>query len=284
MKNLIYPVSLLFLLVSCTQIMDVELDNSAKRLVVEGSVTSDFKKHFVKLTQSSDVFYNQEPLPVKNAAITIDDGETTYSMEETSEGLYQTIEAFAGEPGKTYHLSISDVDIDIDGNYEEYSASSYMPMAHIVDSIGLTYNDNYYDEEVWGVSIYLQDSEEREDYYGFASCINDKLVHDTISEVIVVEDKIFNGNRFNGVIVSLFHQDNPDEILQENDEITLETYSINEEYFRYIKELQTMAAYQNPLFSGPPANIMSNISNGAMGFFSAYSITRTKTIFVNKNK
>ena len=32
------------------------------------------------------------------------------------------------------------------------------------------------------------------------------------------------------------------------------------------------------MFSGPPGNVATNISNGAIGFFAVYAITRTSVI------
>jgi hypothetical protein len=38
----------------------------------------------------------------------------------------------------------------------------------------------------------------------------------------------------------------------------------------------------NPLFSGPPANVKGNISNGAIGFFAAYTTSRSRIKVENK--
>ncbi len=37
--------------------------------------------------------------------------------------------------------------------------------------------------------------------------------------------------------------------------------------------------YRNPLFSGPPSNVSTNISNGAVGFFAVYSNTYSITVY-----
>jgi hypothetical protein len=94
---------------------------------------------------------------------------------------------------------------------------------------------------------------------------------------LVQKDTYFNGETTKGTDVGEFNQLKPDEILQDQDVITLETYAITEEYYDFVNQLQEMDEGQN-MFSGPPGNIESNISGGAIGFFAVYSITRTSVI------
>jgi hypothetical protein len=43
-------------------------------------------------------------------------------------------------------------------------------------------------------------------------------------------------------------------------------------------EAQSEIFGNNPLFSGPPANVSTNLENGAVGIFTAYSIERVSKI------
>ncbi|PKQ64888.1 hypothetical protein BZG02_03285 [Labilibaculum filiforme] len=283
MKQLLLLITSILIVSSCTEKMDVELDSTYTRLSVEAKITTDFKKHFVKLSESSDVFFNQDAIPVTNATIQVNDGTSNFSFEETSPGYYESSTEFSGIPGKTYFLSILNVDLHHNGKLESYEAQSLMPYPHKVDSIAMNYDDNYRNEgndnkEYWLLSLYLKDNKENEDYYGFACQINNVLVHDTITEVVIAEDTFFNGEASKGVEVGFFDQEKPDEIIRNNDLITLETYALTEDYLDFVNELQFMDMEQIPLFSGPPANIRTNISNNAIGFFAVYSITRTSTI------
>ena len=51
-----------------------------------------------------------------------------------------------------------------------------------------------------------------------------------------------------------------------------------EDYFRYITDAQAELFPKIPLFSGPPANVRSNISNGAIGYFAAFDSDSTSNI------
>lgn len=271
--------------IACTEDIDVKVDSGETRLSVEGAVTSDLKKHVVKLSKSSDVFDNQKAKAVTNAAVVVNDGSNDIEFIETEPGVYESEMEFAGLPGKIYSLSIKNVDINNDGTTEEYVASESMKVAYEVEKISLHFDPDYEsrngddeDEgEFWLLSLFMQDDVKTKDFYGFACRVNDVLVHDTITEVIVQKDTYFNGEKTKGVDVGEFNQKKPDEILKENDKITLETYAISEDYYDFVSQLKEMDEGQS-MFSGPPGNIKTNISNGAIGFFAVYSITRTSIV------
>lgn len=280
----IYIIAVILSITACTEEMDVDLDSGETRLSVEANVTSDLKKHIVKLKESSDVFYSEEAIAVANATIIVNDGSNTYEYTEKEPGYYESNVEFAGQAGKTYSLSIGNVDIDNDGTIEEYLASSTMREPYAVDSVKLhfdpdyeTHGDDEDEGEFWLLSLYMKDDIDTEDYYAYACQINDVVVHDTITEVLVQKDTYFNGELTKGADVGEFNQSKPDEILTNLDEVTLETYAISKEYYDFVSQLQEMDEGQS-MFSGPPGNITTNITNGAIGFFAVYSITRTSVI------
>ncbi len=62
------------------------------------------------------------------------------------------------------------------------------------------------------------------------------------------------------------------------DTVTLELNSIDQAYYDFVGDAQLEIWGNNPLFSGPPANVRSNIDNDAIGIFTAYSIERASAI------
>ncbi len=58
---------------------------------------------------------------------------------------------------------------------------------------------------------------------------------------------------------------------EDGDVITLQMCGITEEYYEFIEGVQREKRGRYPLFSGPPANVRSNLDNGALGFFTAFS-------------
>jgi hypothetical protein len=95
---------------------------------------------------------------------------------------------------------------------------------------------------------------------------NDTLVTDSISKVFVTDDRLVDDMYIMGAWVTFV----PEYEFKPGDTVTLITSSITKEYYDFIIELQTEIGYKDPLFSGPPANVSTNLTNGAVGYFSAY--------------
>jgi len=278
-KGKIKCLLLLALLSRCTERIDVEVGSSYARLVVEGYISTDTAQHHVRLTKSGDYFYNKPAMPVKGATISISDGENVEILTESIEnpGLYLTDPSYYGVPGNTYTLTISQVDIDDNGETEEYTASSELRPVNSVDSIQLE-NMSGNDFNIYEILLFAWDPPVK-NFYSFRVMRNGKMISDSLHEMIVQDDMLFNGNYAYGIPAQFLDQSEKDESIYLGDTITLEINGITEEYYNFILEAQSEIFYQTPIFSGPPANISSNISNGALGFFTAYSITRKSVIF-----
>ncbi len=263
---------------NCTERIDLEVDSSFTRLVVEGYVTTDTAAHWVRLSTSSDYFYNQPAPAVRGASISIDDGQTVHPLVEsgTLPGVYFTSAGFHGIPGRTYTLNVRDVDIDGNGVPEQYSASSTMNTVNPIDSISLRYF-NAFGTTGYEVQVYAWDSPKK-DWYSFKVHKNRKLLTDTLYEMIVQNDDFFNGNYTYGITSQFLSNEKPEEVVRIGDTITFEINGITEEYYKYIVEAQSQIFTQTPLFSGPPANIRTNLDNNAIGFFTAYSVKYSSTI------
>jgi hypothetical protein len=67
------------------------------------------------------------------------------------------------------------------------------------------------------------------------------------------------------------------------DIISLELAAITPEFYRFLDAIKKDEQGTDPLFSGPPANIIGNINNGALGMFTFISqrLLRWNTIRPN---
>ncbi len=263
---------------TCTEQIEVDLDPSYTRLVVEGYVTTDTAAHWVVLSTTRDYFYNQPAPRVSGATITIDDGERLILLTEsdTLPGRYCTPEDFHGIPGRTYTLNIRDVDVDSDGIPEKYSASSELHPVNPIDSIKLRYFSSF-GVTGYEVQVYAWDSPKR-DWYSFKVRKNGVLLTDTLYELFVQNDEFFNGNYTHGITSYFLSNDKPDEVVEIGDIVTFEINGITHDYYNFIVEAQSQIFTQLPLFSGPPANVRTNLNNGAIGYFTAYSVNYSSTV------
>lgn len=263
---------------SCTEVIDIELDSTYRRLVVYGTVTTDSIRHQVRLTTSSDYFSNEPSPKITGALVELEFDGRKVRMDaiDTLEGLYQSPGAFRGVPGTTYTLHISGVDVDKDGISESYSASSTMPGIPLLDSIVLSYFRSPF-VSGYQVFMYALDPPSR-NYYGFRLLKNGQPLTERLFDYTVQTDDFFNGSYIFGLPVGFLSDDDPDEAVVPGDTVTFELNSIDRAFYDFVVDAQLEILGNNPLFSGPPANVRSNINNNGKGIFAAYAIHRVSSV------
>ncbi|MEI6821137.1 MAG: DUF4249 domain-containing protein [Bacteroidota bacterium] len=280
MKRLIVPIILISILMyGCTENMDIKLDSTYTRLIVDASISTDTTIHKVMLSKTASYFDSSNPLPVTGAVITIDDGINTFPLTENNltPGLYETTPNVYGVVGKTYNLTIKNVDINNDGVTETYNASSTINYVTKIDSIQAPYKGNNPDRMSYQILLFAQDPP-TQDYYMFEIYKNGVLQTDTLREVRFSDDALFNGNYVYGLPVGSLRDRKGAEQGHPGDVVTVEMRSITKDYYNFLTGALLATSPQIPLFSGPPANVKGNINNGAFGFFAAYSSSRASCV------
>ena len=266
----------------CTERIEVDLDSSYKRLIVDGNLTTEYKVHQVRLTVTADYFSNEPATVVSGARVFIQSQLDTIQLNETpsNPGIYKTPGLYGATPGIAYTLFIDDVDINQDGITEQYTATDQAPAPPVIDSIALL-PEEFFGSEFLDLVIFANDPANIENQYMFKLIINDTLISDTIDEVIYTEDDFYDGNYIAGLTVFFLDQtdDGGDEVLHLGDTVTLEMAGISSKYFTYLIEYNTVLQGTNPFFGGPPANANSNVSGNALGFFAVYSSTEYSRVY-----
>ncbi len=277
-KILFFAIISIVILDSCTERVDIELDQQKfARIVVEGSIDTDTTAHLIKLTKTGDYFQNEPPQPVSGAAVTIitDEEEFLLTEQPANSGKYYTEPDVFGEIDKEYTLRIL-LNEEIGGKMEYTATSTIYPIAPL-DSISLEYHDDWGPYNFWEVKCYVLDPPTT-DFYMFNIYRNDTLITDTITNVGVTDDILYNGNYTNGIGVAFLNQAYKSQKVNAGDVLTLKVSRITQEYFDFVWQVQTEVSYQSPLFSGPPANVEGNISDGGFGFFTASSNSRASAV------
>jgi hypothetical protein len=257
LKPLFLSGAVFFMLSSCTELIDIKLDDSEVRLVIEGEITNEPARHAVKITRSANYFSNEPAPRVTGAIVSITDSENSHILIEEEPGLYLTEPDVFGTPGKTYQLTV------LTGGME-YTATTEMKQVMPIDSI--QFRRSVQDEKKYEILLYAQEPTAPGDHYMWKSYKNDSLLTDSISKVIFLSDDLINGRYLNGLIVQQIEA-------IPGDEITLEMLAVPQEYYQFVLTLMIESRWRGGPFDGPPANIQGNISNNALGFFVAYSKT-----------
>ena len=271
MKNIkIYLAILISLtLFGCKERIDISLKDTYVRLVVDGLLTDEAKRHMIKLTKTSGYFENEPQSMATGAAVTISDGTSEVQLSETSPGIYQTDSTYNGVIGKTYTLNIK-------YDNEEYSASSPLKYVSPIDSV--SFEKDPFMPDITTINLWAQEPATTGDYYLWLYYVNGVLRSDTLNKISFTDDLMVNGNYITGYPIYYFAP-------EANDTVTLEMRSITKEYndFIYAVYMETYGA--GTPFSGPPSNAKGNIKNlthkekDVMGFFIASAVTRKSKVF-----
>jgi len=263
---------------ACTERIDVELDDTYTRLVVDGQLSDDSTiTQSILLTESTSYFYNQPPPPVSNADVTVkgDDGSVIL-LSEQAPGVYPLPTGFKSKIGVSYSLDI-ELAQEIDGK-TKYTASTSTPSTGDTVYIGLEYQPDWGEKGYYVVQCYYWDPPGA-NWYMFDIYKNGVLLTDTITEKQVVDDLFYDGGFTNGIGVGYLDQSRQDQVLSPGDVVSFRAASITEGYANFVWEVQEEVSFSTPLFSGPPANVVGNLSDGAIGYFTSYPVLFASTVF-----
>jgi hypothetical protein len=277
-RKTFHIILVLLLGAGCTEKINVKLDSTYTRLVVDGHIESDTGAYRVVLTRSADYFYN-EPVPkVVNANVSISDGPNTFILHESQKGIsgtYETDSNFAGKKGMTYTLHV-ELPEEIAGK-TNFEATSYLPPVTHLDSIMAVFHPEWGPKGIWTIKLWAQEPGNEVNYYLFNLYRNGKLLTDTITKKTISDDKFYNGSYMNGVDVIYLNNEHKWETIYPGDTIMLQMSGITREYFDFIDQVK-QSGFNIPFFSGPPANVKGNVTNGGVGFFAAYSNSFAKVM------
>lgn len=279
-KISVLPILLLFAVASCTERIDVRLDESYTRLVVSGRISTDSTPSVVSLSKTSDYFSNTPSPRVAGAAVTIFDGTNLYTLQETipgKSGIYSSIESLPGQAGKEYTLHI-ELPEPISGN-NSFEAKSRLDPVPAIDSVTVTFYPDWEKEGVWAVNLYMQEPAGEENCYMFNWFRNGVPMSDSVHQKVVMDDQMINGRYLAGM--SVFYIDNSHEweTLKPGDTVTLQISGITRAYMNFISQVR-QAGFNLPFLTGPPANVQGNISNGGTGYFAAWSNNYASTVVI----
>ena len=277
-------ISYLILLISCTEKIDIKLDSTYARLVVEGYMTTDTMRHMVRLSRSGDALNKQPVQYISDAIVTINDGTNVFILKEdkNQKGTYYTDSTVYGVPGKTYTLNISNVEVNNDGKMEAYTSKSLLKNEAPVDSISIYYNNAGTEDKGWDINLYARDIGGGRNFYLIKVYKNNVLLTDSAHKLSSLADNTgFEGGYYNGLPAYFLREKRKDEKLSKNDKVTLEMDGITQEYYQFLIDYVNEYYPKLPIFSGPSANVSTNIEpkDKACGFFAVYSARRKSRIY-----
>lgn len=258
---------------SCVDVIDMQLDSSTNRPVIEGYIEQDsYAKVFV--TQSA-AFNDVIDFTALDADVIISDSQGNSEQLLLSENKeYYEGSTIIGHENENYILNVT-----IDDS--EFAVESHLPVAISFDSIKCVYNkelselmqlsreyapadeDSY--DSLYTFTIFFQDSPGQDNYY----LTRIKRFSEYLGEYRLLNDKNNDGEQMVSVLIEEFHLSNT---------ATIFLYSIDKAAYNYYQGLDDLGSSDTPY--NPGTNIMS--TSDVLGFFSAQYLISTNFIIEDK--
>ena len=252
---------------------------SSGSLVVEGGITTDSVAPRIVLTMSGDFFSKKPPVPVTNAIVTITDGQEIFPLYESGNGVYNAAPGVKGIAGNTYKLSI------YLGDTAYYEASQTIQPLPDMDSIRFENSSGFdmYKGIVQGYKVLYYGTEPQGvgDYYLWLLYLNDKLYTDSLYKKVFTSDEFMDGSYLHDYKLFIIPaEDLPTDTVV----VRLEMRSVSKEYYDYATGLMLETHWKGTPWDGPPANAKGNVSNDALGFFTAEDVKTISKLLIKDKK
>jgi len=254
---------------SCDEVIQLDPEQTDQKIVIEALVTDDPDLNYVRITSNVDFYYQGKIPGISGASILVlDDIGNVYDFVEydtsnpDSSGYYFPQPAFTGIINNTYTL-------DVTLNGITYSATEPMLPNFELDSLSVRKDpdpgqDDIEDNLLYNVLFYGFEPQETKDYYYFEFFANDELLRNEAD--VFISDDIFLAGKISGLEFPFNYA--------LGDSATIRVFSISRKVYLFYSELASVLGNDGGMFSPPPANPLTNMSNGALGVFQVSSVKK----------
>ncbi|GAA4326107.1 hypothetical protein GCM10023115_39450 [Pontixanthobacter gangjinensis] len=245
MKKAIKYLSVLilsFALFSCEEVIDLELEESEPRLVIEASIVwlkgTQGEEQRIRISETVP-FYQEDTDPVENAIVrVIAENGDIYEFNHIANGEYIN-SSFQPVLNASY-------DLEVIHEGQTYTASESMMPVTSIDFVEQTESGGFAGDEI-EVKAYYTDPADEENYYLF------KFYNEDVT-LEFYEDEFTNGNQIFG------YYSNED--IAEGDLIRIEIQGISRSYYEYLFILRSQVGENDGgPFETMPATVKGNIVN-----------------------
>lgn len=266
MKGILKYLLIILTAVSCEE--EIRWDLSTREIpvvVVEGMITNERIPHQVRLTRPVTEL-NAIPVPVSGALVTIHDPDTSLILREypAGSGIYLT-DSFRAVFGRIYKLVISINDMEYSAETEMVPVTSLDSLDYsLADNSGGYYKLNLYDTDEPSMTEYYLDWSQLPGFTDDNSC-RAKIIYYSLNTIDVGE---------------MFKPESEQVIFPAGTIVYRKKYSMNEAHAGFIRTLLSETEWRGGLFDVQPGNVQTNLSEGAVGYFSASTVVADSTIIL----
>jgi Domain of unknown function (DUF4249) len=282
MKRTIYIlIAFVFLFFSCERVVNIDLNDVTPAIVIEGRIYED-SLAWVEIHLTTSYFHPDTQFCICDAVVSIkEDDNVPDTLLYKGGGFYESA-GLTGKVGSTYYLKVEyqntiyEAQSELHARPLIYSLTpiSFGDFSGFGDSTGIDFGDDeggegLLDSLPFLLFVNLYDDPSVDNYYLFNYYING----DPRTGSYIV------GNDENADNDTLSFSPGPTVLVDLFDTVTVRVNTIDRSTYTYFDQLSD-ALRSNSFFSSTPYNPLSNISNGALGYFTAMSYDSKTTIIL----
>ncbi len=295
----ILGLSIIIILFSCEKIIDIEIDEKDKKIVVNGILSTDSVVK-VNISKSLNILDRQDVLYLNNATVKLyENGSFIEQLNYTENGNYKT-SIFKPILGNTYKVEVES------SGLTSVNAENKIPNHIAINSID-TLTIEQQEDDMYGYGKQLEcnvnftdPANEKNYYYLFAKAYsptdydnfgnptsyayqtiyfnsNDNIIESRINwgEGIVFSDNLIDGETYSlKLLISKY------DFYEDTNKVFFYLNSVSKDFYLYAKSYeQHMNAKGNPFVE--PVQVYENITNG-YGIFAGYSSYKDSIIVLGE--
>lgn len=259
--NIIFFTALTALVFSCKEKITLDVPGGAQKLVVEAEVTTETDSSYVKLTKTADYYSTSDYPVVAGATVSVNNIGFTY----VGKGIYKGPLGYKGVGGQTYNLKVV-----AEGN--TYTSSSTLEPMFRVDSVFQVFKPKSgFIPEGWSINYLGFDGRPKIKYTYFRLGYFDTLVR---RDSFTSDKILFNSDQTPIGVEYAFEL--PFTRFNQGDECLMIFRSCEKFMSDFIQAYSEQTSGAPGPFQSPPANLPTNITGGAIGYFATYDIVRRR--------
>lgn len=261
--------TMVLFLTSCDEVINVDLNTTASRLVIDASINwvkgTTGNEQKIKLSTTTDYYNTTFPVVSGASVIVTNSANTVFNFIENSGTGEYICTNFIPVIDEIYTMTIT-------VNGQTYTATETLINVPSIENNILQNNTGGFAADEIEITYYYQDNAAQENYYLFGLKTN---------RLAFPEFEAENDENTQGNLMSeqYSHKD-----LTAGDIVDIKLYGISKRYYSYFKKILLASGSDNPFASTPAAvrgNIVNqtNSKNFAFGYFRLSEVdTKTYTV------
>ncbi len=256
---------MIFSLSSCfMDRIEIDLNEENEKVVITAWITDLDEPQFVTVGKTVNYLGPISQEFVSDAIVILSNSTNEFILEEGTQGKYFLPHDWTGIYGETYTLKVEFENTTYTASHTMRSCPELLNVDYVEYDL-----DDFSDEDVniidsfhvYGTTFDFQETPGEGDAYYAIDFLKGTMQGDSMRNGGFANDDFVDGEYFEGIELSEVNR-----FYAIGDTAVLEFYSIGEESANFLMDIESEIFRGSP-FDPPPANVRTNFTGGAVGYF-----------------